>query len=319
MHHVQNNQRLGISLIRGELADLSLYRLLQHQQTSPQYKALLAELIEIEVAHVAFWKDFFKTPDLSLTPIGHLRIAGIALFVRLFGATGLFLVLEATEVHGIRKYLELIEKTDDPIFQDAIRKIVTDELAHEDSIVSGGSENTIQPDRVRNFFLGFNDGSVEILGAVSGFSAAFSNPQAVFIAGVTVAAAGCISMAAGAFAATDSEREINSMQALRKAFLREPAPEGATLRPLQSSIIVGGAYFLGAAIPVLPFILGAHTPIPSIIASGSLVLLVSALISFLSGLDMRRRMIMNITAIILSVGVSYAIGHAVQALFAVQI
>ena len=75
----------------------------------------------------------------------------------------------------------------------------------------------IDPERVRNFFLGFNDGLVEILGAVSGFFAAFSDVASVLVASCTVAVA--LSMAAGAFAAAHSEREVRRVETGKRAFL----------------------------------------------------------------------------------------------------
>ena len=56
--------------------------------------------------------------------------------------------------------------------------------------MSGEAERHINPDKVRNLFLGLNDGLVEILGAVSGFFAAFRSSTAVLAAGFTVAVAG---------------------------------------------------------------------------------------------------------------------------------
>jgi len=69
----------------------------------------------------------------------------------------------------------------------AVRSILEDEFTHEDAVVLGGAERRLNPERVRNIFLGPNDGLVEILGAVSGFFAAFGNSAAVLVAGVTVA------------------------------------------------------------------------------------------------------------------------------------
>lgn len=51
----------------------------------------------------------------------------------------------------------------------------------------GEQERRISPERVRDVFLGLNDRLVEILGAVSGFFAAFGNAATVLVAGLTVA------------------------------------------------------------------------------------------------------------------------------------
>jgi VIT1/CCC1 family predicted Fe2+/Mn2+ transporter len=50
-----------------------------------------------------------------------------------------------------------------------------------------------------------NDGLVEILGAVSGFFGAFGDAVTVLIAALTIAVAGSLSMAAGAYGAISRE------------------------------------------------------------------------------------------------------------------
>ena len=67
--------------------------------------------------------------------------------------------------------------------------------------------------------MGLNDGLVEILGAVSGFFAAFSNPVSVLIAGLTVAVAGSFSMAAGVYVATGSRNEVAGIEEKKREFL----------------------------------------------------------------------------------------------------
>lgn len=319
MEAIQKDKKLGYKLITGELTDLTLYRAVQKQMKDKEQKRLMQELIDAEVAHVSFWKKFFNMPDTDLSAWHKLKIKTLLLFISITGNTGLFMVLEATEVHGIQTYLDLLEKHKNPEFKKAINHIIEDELRHEDAIVTGNNGSVIKPEDVRNIFLGFNDGSVEILGAVSGFSAAFQDPTSVFVAGTTVAVAGCISMAAGAYAAVDSEREIQNMQMLKQKFLNEDQMEIRKENPVMSAIVVGVAYFIGATVPVLPFLLGAVNPIPSIIASGSLIILVSILIAFLTGLKTSRRIFVNVTGIVLSVCASYGIGLAVKSLFEINL
>jgi VIT1/CCC1 family predicted Fe2+/Mn2+ transporter len=44
-----------------------------------------------------------------------------------------------------------------------------DEFKHEDVLVTALTERKINAEKIRNIFLGLNEGLVEILGAVSGF------------------------------------------------------------------------------------------------------------------------------------------------------
>src|SRR5438093_13387419 len=126
------------------------------------------------------------------------------------------LVLEAIEVYGVRKYLRVWSAYGHGPLGAAVRNILEDEFKHEDAVVTGDAERKLNPARVRDIFLGLNDGLVEILGAVSGFFAAFGNSLAVLAAGLTVAVAGALSMAAGAWVATSSEAEGRATETGRR-------------------------------------------------------------------------------------------------------
>jgi hypothetical protein len=64
-------------------------------------------------------------------------------------------VLEAIEVHGVRKYFEVWERyRDDDRLALALRDVLEDEFKHEDATVGGGSDRRINPERIRNIFLG---------------------------------------------------------------------------------------------------------------------------------------------------------------------
>ena len=147
--------------------------------------------------------------------------------------------------------------------------MLEDEFKHEDTVVTGAGERRLAPERVRNIFLGLNDGLVEILGAVSGFYAAFSSSVAVLVAGLTVAVAGAVSMAAGAWMATSSEAEVRATETERRRFLGEPVAAAETAEPpLASALLVGASYFAGALVPVLPVLAGAKSIWLSVLTGG---------------------------------------------------
>jgi VIT1/CCC1 family predicted Fe2+/Mn2+ transporter len=172
---------------------------------------------------------------------------------------------------------------------------------------------------VRNVFLGLNDGLVEILGAVSGFFAAFGNSVAVLAAGFTVAVAGALSMAAGAYVAVGSEAEVQSTEDERRRFLGEAVAGEAAESPLVSALVVGLAYFAGALVPVLPVLLGATGVLPTVIAAGTTIVAVSAIVAFLSGMNVRRRIALNLAITGIAVAVTYAIGLLAKAALGVAV
>ena len=216
---------LGRQLVLDEIFDLSLYRS-QREVATGRLRAILDELIQVETRHVAFWQRFFHLEGLTaLDARRRWKLRALVAVCRVFGAGAIHVVLEAIEVHGVRKYLRVWDRYKDGPLGAAVREILQDEFQHEDMVVSGAAERHINPDKVRNVFLGLNDGLVEILGAVSGFFAAFRSTPAVLAAGFTVAVAGAMSMAAGAYIGAGSEAEVRATETGRRRLSPDPAGE----------------------------------------------------------------------------------------------
>jgi vacuolar iron transporter family protein len=311
--------RLGRQLVLDEIFDLSLYRALRGL-ASGDLRRILDELIQVETRHVAFWQEFFGLRDLDRLDLGRrLKLVVLRAFARIFGAAGIHLVLEAIEVHGVRKYVRVWARYKDGPLGAAVREILEDEFEHEDMVVTGEAARHINPERVRNVFLGLNDGLVEILGAVSGFFAAFGSSVAVLAAGFTVAVAGAMSMAAGAYIGASSEAEVRATEDERRRFLGQPVPDTAAATPGSSALVVGLGYFAGALVPVLPVLFGAKGMLPTVVAAGLMIVAVSAIVAFISGMDVRRRIVLNAIITGIAVVVTYAIGRLARAVWGVSL
>jgi vacuolar iron transporter family protein len=307
-HPSLSDPRLARTLVLDELFDLSLYKALR-KVTSLEVHATLDELISVETTHLAFWKNFFGLGLDELNLGRRLKLSLIMFVCRVFGSTAVHLVLEAIEVHGVRKYLALWREYQAQSLGEALRGILMDEFKHEDTLVTALTERKINAEKIRNIFLGLNDGLVEILGAVSGFFGAFGEATMVLIAASTTAVAGALSMAAGAFLALNSEKEVKTTEIARKIFLGE-ASEVVPMEesPMGSALVVGAAYIAGAVIPVLPVLFGATNALYSVLTAGVMVVVVSTILSFLSGMDITRRILLNLAIITIAVGVTYGIG-----------
>ncbi len=311
--------QLGRQLVLDEVFDLALYQALR-DTAAGSLRGMLDELILVETRHVAFWQEFFGLKDLtSLDPARRLKLATLIMTCRLFGSPAIHIVLEAIEVHGIRKYLRVWNRYKEGPLGAAVRDILEDEFKHEDMVVSGAAERHINPDKVRNVFLGLNDGLVEILGAVSGFFAAFRSSTAVLAAGFTVAVAGAMSMAAGAYIGAGSEAEVRATEDERRRFLGETVASQATESPMASALVVGVGYFAGAVVPVLPVLFGATGLLPTVLTAGAMIVAVSAIVAFISGMAVRRRIVLNLIITGIAVVVTYTIGLLAKAVWGIAI
>jgi VIT1/CCC1 family predicted Fe2+/Mn2+ transporter len=307
-HPSLSDPRLARTLVLDELFDLSLYKALR-RVTVPEVHRTLDELISVETAHLAFWKSFFNLDIQELNHRRRLKLSVIMLLCKMFGSTAVHLVLEAIEVHGIRKYLALWREYQGQPLGEALQGILMDEFKHEDVLVTALTERKINAEKIRNIFLGLNDGLVEILGAVSGFFGAFGEASMVLVAALTTAVAGALSMGAGTFLALSSEKEVKTTEIAKRIFLGE-ASDVAPMEesPMKSALVVGAAYIAGAIVPVFPVMIGATNAVFSVITAGLMVVFVSIILSFLSGMDMSRRIVLNLVILTTAVGVTYGIG-----------
>jgi vacuolar iron transporter family protein len=88
---------------------------------------VLDELIQVETRHVAFWQEFFDLKELVALDSGRrLKLVMLAGVCRIFGNAAIHVVLEAIEVHGVRKYLRIWERYRDGPLGGAVRGILED-------------------------------------------------------------------------------------------------------------------------------------------------------------------------------------------------
>lgn len=312
--------KLGRQLVLDELFDLTLYKRVR-EVVSDDLKPMFDELIPTETKHLNFWREFFSLDINELDFRRRVKLRILTSVARLFGSLGTHLVLEAIEVYGVRKYVTVWKKYKGTPTGDAVHRILEDEFQHEDEIVSSASERLIHPERVRDIFLGLNDGLVEILGAVSGFFAALSSVPAVIAASAAVAVAGSISMAAGAFGALNSEKEVERVEAAKKEFIEGKPVEvkKGTSSAMESAFVVGLSYLFGALVPVLPVLLGAANIFWSLGFAAVVMVFISTVIAFLSGMRMRRRIVTNLIILLIAVAVTYSVGLLARGIFGISI
>lgn len=313
-------QKLGRQLVLDELFDLTLYKRVR-EVVSEDLRPMFDELIPTETQHLRFWQEFFSLELDKLDMRRRVKLAILTSVARVFGSLGTHLVLEAIEVYGVRKYIAVWKKYKGTPTGDAVHRILEDEFQHEDEIVSSASERLIHPERVRDIFLGLNDGLVEILGAVSGFFAALSSVPAVIAASAAVAVAGSISMAAGAFGALNSEKEVERVEAAKKEFIEGKPVEvkASSSSAAESALVVGLSYFFGALVPVLPVLLGAANIFWSLGFAAVVMVFISTVIAFLSGMRMRRRIVTNLVILVIAVAVTYGVGLLARSVFGISI
>ena len=127
-------------------------------------------------------------------------------------------------------------------------------------------------------------------------------------------------MAAGAYVASSSEKEVQKTELEKKRFLGEAlASEEAGSRPLGAAFLVGISYLAGALVPLVPVLFGARSALVSFVTAGTVIIVVSTVLAFLSGMNVKRRILTNLVIIAVAVGVTYAIGLATKRLWGITL
>src|SRR5204862_3505490 len=108
-------------------------------------------------------------------------------------------------------------------------------------------------------------------------------------------------------------------EAERRRFLGENVPSEAAEGPMASALVVGIGYFAGAVVPVLPVLFGATGLLPTIVTAGAMIVAVSAIVAFISGMAVPRRIALNLIITAIAVVVTYGIGLLAKAVWGIAV
>jgi len=141
--------------------------------------------------------------------IGFLKTSLYAVFLRLFGLALTFRLMESGERDAVELYSKMLgspELKEDE--KNTLRKILEDELVHEQELAEEESRFIKLLNHIRDMVLGMNDGLVEILSVTMGLAGAYGSSFYVALSGVVVAVAGALSMGIGAFVAARAQKQV---------------------------------------------------------------------------------------------------------------
>lgn len=207
------------------------YERISKKAKDERTKQLLVEIGTDEVKDSEYWLEKIKELD------GEIKRPSKTFFLDLKISIMMCIL-------GKRSFFEWAIITEDEIIEDlAIQagnisdmttsekwnRIVSDERLHVERVkkevlgmeaweMRGGGG-------VRDVIFGANDGLVSILALVAGVYGAITESHAILIAGIAGAVAGAISMGAGAYLSSKSEKEVIEKESERKGIRKKGTPE----------------------------------------------------------------------------------------------
>jgi VIT1/CCC1 family predicted Fe2+/Mn2+ transporter len=212
-----------------EINDHHTYMTLVDKTHDEGIRRNLTSIAHMERSHADFWQEILQARN---TPMPEASVSWIRLrllrILRLFINPVLIVsLLELGEASSMKRYLDFYQRAPLPdADRERLKTIILDELEHE--MFFKQTAESLGVSHLRDAVLGMNDGLVEILGAVTGLSAVYSDqPLLVAVSGLIVGIAGALSMGIGGFISARSQRQVNEGKRERLEILFAIAPERA--------------------------------------------------------------------------------------------
>lgn len=212
-----------------EMNDHLTYRALAQDTRDHRLRGILERIAAMERGHAGFWEAMLQRLD-AVVPAPRprrLRLALLRLLQRLVSPLWLVAALELGERGALHAYHQVWRTGPlSPGERERLRRIILDEMEHEATFREQSEGAGLR--NLRDFILGMNDGLVELLGAVTGLSAAYpGRPLWVGASGLVVGLAGALSMGIGAYVSVRSQRQVNEGRRTRMDIAFDVAPERA--------------------------------------------------------------------------------------------
>src|SRR6266478_5767309 len=218
---------------RREVEAATTYRHLANRETDPKRRDILVRLAEQEEKHAARWAERIATatgrrPDPK--EVEH----GLSWFQRISDPNVVLHRLEQEENRAEAEYDQLLSRLTDPTDRQIAEEAMFEERDHAVVLrtLAGGAMQTprsaldalLRRERwhvrgtgwIGDAIYGVNDGLGAVFGIVSGMAGYTGGSEVVLAAGLAGTLASALSMGAGAYLASKSEREVYESEVSRE-------------------------------------------------------------------------------------------------------
>lgn len=303
--------------LKDELSDYRLYKTIENGEKDRTLKKLVAKLSETELRHAGIWGSLLGEKRIEKVEIpfkAKLRLVTYPIVRKLLGIAFVTKLLERNEANGLAEYKELLAgKELGRAELDKVRDIIGDEEQHEKLLLEQTQRHEARLNYTKSIVFGMNDGLVEILAVIAGLAMVSTSSVIVAISGIIVGVSGTLSMAAGAYISSKSEKVVETS-------LNEG--HATQTKPLKEAYYTGIFYFLGAIVATYPFILGAVGYIgvlESVVSVAIVLSIASTLIAVISDTSVKRRIMEMLTVSLGAAAVTAIIGLVVRMVFGIAI
>jgi VIT1/CCC1 family predicted Fe2+/Mn2+ transporter len=207
------------------------YKRLIKKTVDDQTKYLLAEISSNELSDAESWAERIKQLAKGGRKSSEVSFLNqrVSLMMYILGTRGFFEWAIIAEDEAVGDFAIQAANIRDLTISEEWTRIASDERLHIERIKKEvlGMEGWEMGSSggVRDVIFGANDGLVSILALVAGVYGAITENHPILIAGIAGAVAGAISMGAGAYLSSKSEREVTEKESERKGISKKGTPE----------------------------------------------------------------------------------------------
>ncbi len=216
-----------------EVEASTTYRHLASREPDPKRKAILTRLADQEELHAARWAERIKDAT-GRTPDRKAIERGVSWFQRISDPHVVLQRLEQEENRAEVEYEQLMTRLSDPFDRQIAEDAKNEERDHAVILraLAGGASPTprsaldsiLRRERwhvrgtgwIGDAIYGVNDGLGAVFGIVSGMAGYTGGSEVVLAAGLAGTLASALSMGAGAYLASKSEREVYESEVARE-------------------------------------------------------------------------------------------------------
>ena len=251
-----------LEFYRDEITDREFYSRLARRSRDKEFSRELEHLASVEKVHSEFWGEMCsrKNIDLDKCKPRRWKILSMLFLSRILGKGLTIRLMEYGEVSSVEKYSNYLPSVGmDAETANRVQSILTDEIEHEGVFQRKLTESETNIQKGRDVIYGISDSLVEVLAAIAGLSAIIYSGLLIALGGAVVAVGGTISMSVGAYLAKSSESEHKVVGLRKKALFHNidldvEETERIRAESRESAYNVGFYYFVGAWLPILPFL-----------------------------------------------------------------
>jgi len=218
---------------RLEVEAAHTYRLLAQRERDPKRRDILTRLADQEAVHAARWSDRITAGTGRRPDPAHVE-RGLSWFQRIGDSNVVLNRLEQEETRAEAEYDQLLARLTDPQDRQIAEQAMHEERDHAVILrtLAGGAiptprstlDTILRRERwhvrgtgwIGDAIYGVNDGLGAVFGIVSGMAGYTGGSEVVLAAGLAGTMASALSMGAGAYLASKSEREVYESEVSRE-------------------------------------------------------------------------------------------------------